>query len=140
MNPYLNFRGETRAAMEFYSTVFGGELILSTYGELGGVTDPAEKDLIMHSQLVGGLGFVLMAADVPGEMEYVVGTNNFSVALSGDEEDVLSGYFEKLSDGAEIGQPLTKSPWGASFGMLRDKFGISWLVNISGPNGMVAGE
>ncbi len=140
MNPYLNFRGETRAAMEFYSTVFGGELILSTFEELGGVTDPAEKDLIMHSQLVGGLGFVLMAADVPQEMEYQPGINDHSVALTGDEEDVLTGYFEKLSDGATIGQPLTKAPWGASFGMLRDRFGISWLVNISGPDGIVAGE
>ena len=140
MNPYLNFRGQTRSAMEFYATVFGGELILSTFGELGGVTDPDEKDLIMHSQLVGGLGLVLMAADVPAEMEFAPGTNDHSVALTGDEEDVLTAFWEGLSDGATIGQPLTKAPWGASFGMLRDKFGVSWLVNISGPDGVVAGE
>jgi PhnB protein len=130
LNPYLNFRDNTREAMEFYHSVFGGELTTSTFEELGADVEPGEKDKIMHSQLVGDSGIVLMAADTPNYMEFNPGSN-FSVSLSGDDEATLRGYWDKLSDGGTVGMPLDKAPWGDTFGMCVDRFGISWLVNIS---------
>jgi PhnB protein len=63
--------------------------------------------------------------------EGTVGTN-FSVSLSGDDEAKLTEYFNKLSEGGKVDVPLGKSPWGDTFGMLHDKYGISWFVNITG--------
>lgn len=132
LNPYLNFRDNARAAMEFYHSVFGGELTSNTFADFNAPVEDAEKDLVMHSQLVADNGLVLMAADTPSHMEFNPGSN-FAVSLSGDDEATLRGYWDKLSDGANVGMPLDKAPWGDTFGMLVDKFGISWLVNISGP-------
>lgn len=132
LNPYLNFDGNARDAIEFYHSVFGGDLTISTFGEMGMSEDPAESQKVMHSMLTSPAGLVLMAADTPNHMEYKAGSN-FSVSLSGDEAEVLTGYWEALSDGATIIEPLTEAPWGDSFGMLDDRFGIGWLVNISKP-------
>lgn len=85
----------------------------------------------MHAMLVATNGMTLMASDTPKQMEYKPGTN-VSVSLSGDDEAELRPYFEKLSQGGTIAVPLEKAPWGDTFGMLNDKFGIGWLVNITG--------
>jgi PhnB protein len=132
LNPYLNFRDRTREAMEFYHSVFGGELTMSTFAEMHASEDPAEQDKIMHSQLVTDNGLTLMAADTPNYMEYTPGTNNFAVSLSGEDEGELRGYWDKLSDGGDVAMPLDKAPWGDLFGMCTDRFGIPWLVNIAG--------
>jgi PhnB protein len=131
LNPYLNFKGNSREAITFYHSVFGGDLTISTFGELGAPVEDAEKDLVMHSDLVTPNGLRLMAADTPSHMDYT-GHAGFSVSLSGDDETALRGYWQKLADGATITMPLDKAPWGDTFGMLVDKFGISWLVNIMG--------
>jgi PhnB protein len=131
LNPYLNFRNTTRQAMEFYQSVFGGELAMSTFGEFGASDDPAEKDKIMHAQLEAGSAFTLMAADTPNSMDYQPGTN-LSVSLSGDDEPELRGYWDKLSAGGTVTMPLDQAPWGDRFGMCVDKFGTSWMVNIAG--------
>lgn len=134
LNPYLNFRTDARAALEFYESVFGGEATISSFRDFGMEDVPeAERDLVMHGQLTTTAGFTIMASDVPSHMEYVAGTNNFSVSLSGgnDDEAQLRGYWLKLSEGAEIQETLATAPWGDTFGMLKDKFGISWLVNIA---------
>jgi PhnB protein len=132
LNPYLNFRDTTRQAMEFYHSVFGGDLTLSTFAEMQASDDPAEQDKIMHSQLVTEQGLTLMAADTPNYMDYAPGTNNFAVSLSGEDEGELRGYWDKLSDGGTVAMPLEKAPWGDIFGMCTDRFGIPWLVNIAG--------
>jgi len=111
LNPYLNFRDSTREAMEFYKTVFGGELQMQTFKEFNASEDPSEADKIMHSQLEAENGIVFMAADTPNSMEYRQGTN-MNMSLSGDDEAELSGYFEKLSDGGTIQMPLEMAPWG----------------------------
>ena len=131
LNPYLSFKDNARAAMDFYKTVFGGELTVSTFAEFHVSEDPAEQDKVMHSQLTTDNGLVLMGADTPNAMDHTVGTN-YSVSLSGDDDAELRGYWDKLTDGATIGEPLTTAPWGDSFGMFTDKFGVSWLVNITG--------
>jgi PhnB protein len=131
LNPYLNFRDTTREAMEFYHSVFGGELTMSTFAEMQASEDPTEQDKIMHSQLVNDQGLTLMAADVPNGMELTPG-NNFSISLSGEDEGELRGYWDKLADGANVTMPLEKAAWGDIFGMCIDRFGVSWLVNIAG--------
>lgn len=131
LNPYLNFAGTAREAMTFYSEVFGGELDLNTFAEFGMNDDPADAEKIMHGQVTSPSGLVLMGADVTSGMEHVEG-NNFAVSLSGEDETELRGYWDKLADGATIVEPLVKAPWGDTFGMLVDRFGINWIVNIAG--------
>jgi PhnB protein len=131
LNPYLSFKDNSREAMEFYRTVFGGKLQMNTFKELNASQDPSEDNLIMHSVLEANNGITIMASDTPNRMEYRPG-NNMSMSLSGDNEAELKGYFEKLSAGGTVTMPLEKAIWGDSFGMCIDKFGVPWLVNITG--------
>jgi len=130
LNPYINFKDNTREAMEFYRTVFGGKLNISTFKEFHASQDPGEDNLIMHSVLEADNGITIMASDTPDRMEFRPGTN-MSISLSGDNEAELKAYFEKLSAGGTITMPLEKAMWGDSFGMCIDKFGVQWLVNIT---------
>jgi PhnB protein len=132
LNPYISFKGDARQAMEFYKTVFGGQLDLSTFKEGGMAQNQADAEQIMHGMLVAENGITLMGADTPDGMEYNKGTN-ISISLSGDNEAELTDYYNKLVDGGKVSQPLEKAPWGDTFGMLTDKFGIFWMVNIAGP-------
>ncbi len=131
LNPYISFRDNAKEAMSFYQSVFGGELTQSTFAEFHASEDPAESDKIMHSALKTDNGLLLMAADTPNSMDYSPG-NNISVSLSGDDEAELRGYWDGLADGGTVTVPMEKAPWGDIFGMLTDKFGIAWLVNVSG--------
>jgi len=131
LNPYLSFKNNTREAMEFYRTVFGGKLDLSTFKDLHASHDPSEDNKIMHSVLESDNGITFMASDTPNRMEYRPGTN-MSMSLSGDNEAELKAYFEKLSAGGRVTMPLEKAIWGDSFGMCTDTFGVQWLVNIAG--------
>ena len=130
LSPYLSFRDNAHDAMEFYQSVFGGELTSSTFGEFQASDDPAEKDKIMHSMLTTEGGMVLMASDTPNQMDYTPG-NNFSISLSGEDEAELRGYWDKLSANGSVTMPLGPAPWGDTFGMCADKFGVNWLVNIA---------
>jgi PhnB protein len=134
LNPYLSFRDNTREAMEFYQGVFGGKLDLNTFKDYHASSDPGEDDKIMHAVLEADNGITFMAADTPNSMEHTPGAN-FSMSLSGGDEAELRGYFEKLQDGGMVLMPLEKAAWGDTFGMLTDRFGIRWLVNISGGPG-----
>lgn len=132
LNPYLMFRGQAREAMEFYASVFGGEPTLSTYSEFQAPDiSPEEADLIMHGQLTTPSGFTLMAGDAPASMPGEPGSS-ITISLSGSENDELRGYWDGLAAGGEVTLPLEQAPWGDSFGQLVDKFGTSWMVNISG--------
>lgn len=131
LNPYISFKGNAREAMEFYKTVFGGKLTTSTYKEGGMPHDPSEENKLMHAMLQADNDITLMGADTPNSMEHEAGSS-ISVSLSGDNEEELRGYWDKLSAGATIREPLQKAPWGDTFGMLTDKFGIEWMVNIAG--------
>lgn len=128
LNPYLSFRDTAREALEFYHSVFGGELTLSTYEEFHASEDPAELNKIMHGQLESG-GMTLMAADTPNSIDLTVG-DNVTVSLSGTEEEELRGYWAALSEGATISMPLEIAPWGDAFGQLTDRFGTNWMFNI----------
>jgi PhnB protein len=131
LNPYINFADTARQALEFYRDVFGGELSVSTYGEAGGADGP-DADKVMHGQLETPAGYTLMVSDAPTGMDHSTGTN-ISISLSGDDADDLRGYFTGLSDGGQVTMPLEKQMWGDEFGMCVDRFGITWMVNISQP-------
>jgi PhnB protein len=129
LNPYVNFDGTAREAMEFYKEVFGGELAMNTFGEYGAADQPG-ADKIMHAQLETPAGFTLMASDMPPGMPAQPG-NTMTVSLSGDDADQLRGYWEKLADGGSVTMPLEKQMWGDEFGMVTDRFGTPWMVNIT---------
>jgi PhnB protein len=131
LSPYLGFRDDARQAMEFYQSVFGGELSLGTFGEMHASDDPAEVDKIMHGQLVTPNGFLLMGSDTPSGMERS-STSNISLSVSGDDAEDLRRFFAALSEGGMVIEPLTVAPWGDEFGMLTDRFGVTWMVNVTG--------
>lgn len=131
LNPYLSFRGEAREAMEFYQSVFGGQLDVMTFASMGGMGVPeSESDQLMHSALTVSEGVLLMGSDVPSHM--AGDFPNGRVALSGDDVDTLRGWFDGLATGGTVNVPLEKAPWGDWFGDLTDKYAVSWMVNISG--------
>jgi PhnB protein len=131
LNPYVNFRGQARAALEFWHSVFGGELNVMTFRDSGGMgVDESEQDHVMHGQ-IDTPSITIMAADVPSHMDLAEGSF-VSVSLSGDDEEELTGWFTALSAGGTPIVPLNEAPWGDTFGMFLDKFGVQWLVNIAG--------
>jgi PhnB protein len=132
LNPYLNFRGNAREAMAFYREVFDGKLTVSTFGEYQAPVNPDETELVMHAVLEVPSGLHFFGADVPTGMDLEHGSA-ISMSLSGTSADDadLRGYFERLSAGGTVDEPLSTAPWGAVFGMLTDRFGIRWMVNIS---------
>ena len=130
LNPYISFDGNAKEAMEFYRQVFGGELRLNTFGEYGAPADQG-GDKIMHAQLETESGYTLMASDTPPGMTHKPG-ENITISLSGDDDATLRERFEGLAEGGSIDVPLEKQMWGDVFGQLTDRFGIGWLVNISG--------
>ncbi|MEV1332976.1 VOC family protein [Micromonospora costi] len=133
LNPYLNFPGTAREAMEFYHRIFGGSLRMNTFGEFGS-QEPAIANQIMHAMLETDAGFTLMASDPPPGMPHDAG-NTVSISISGDDADELRRYWEQLSEGGVVSMPLEKQMWGDEFGMCTDRFGIQWMVDITPPQG-----
>jgi PhnB protein len=132
LNPYLNFNGNARQALEFYRGVFGGTLNINTYADFGGQGSP-DADKVMHGQLENDAGYTVMASDHASNMGEYHPPSGFGISLSGDDGDVLRGYWEKLSASGNTAMPMQKQPWGDEFGIVVDQFGITWLVNISQP-------
>jgi PhnB protein len=128
LNPYISFKDNAREALEFYKSVLGGELTISTFGQFGDPSAPG-ADNVMHGALATPAGFTLMAADTPPEMSWNPG-DNIAVSISGVDGDELRGYWEGLSEGGKVTVPFEKQMWGDEFGMLIDRFGIGWMVNI----------
>jgi len=137
LNPYLNLPGTARRAMEFYQSVLGGDLRISTFGEYGGAPEGLEADNVMHAQLETPSGFTLMAADSPGSAgdggQATSEASGVSLSLSGEDADELRGYWDGLSARGSVTMPLQMQMWGDEFGMLVDEFGMTWMVNITGP-------
>jgi len=133
LNPYLSFRDNAREAMEFYQSVFGGKLDVSTFADAGGMGVPDdEQGKVMHAMLdVPGV-LTLMGSDTPSHMEYHEPAG-MSVSLSGDDDAMLRGWWDGLSADGKVNVPLEVAPWGDAFGMFTDKYGIDWMVNIAGP-------
>lgn len=131
VTPHLNFRGQAREALTFYREALGGELAVVTYADAHAVQDPAEADQVMWGQVVAASGARVMAYDVPGATAYDAGTISFFVSLRGDDADEVAALWAGLADGATILQDLGPSGWAPLYGMLRDRFGVTWVLDVA---------
>ena len=129
LNPYLNFNGNTAEAMKFYKSIIGGDLSIQTFGEAQMAENPEEKDLVLHASLKSD-SMTLMASDAVPRMKVKFG-DNFHLSLQGQDSKRLSEIFNGLSQGGQVNMPLEKQFWGDTFGMITDKFGVHWMVNIT---------
>ncbi|MDN4641795.1 VOC family protein [Agreia sp. PsM10] len=141
---HLNFRGDARAALEFYATAFGGQSYARTYGEFGMPAGLPDTDKVVFGQVVAPNGFMVMAYDVPGqdagpatgsthrENGTTITEQSFFIALNAQTLDEATDYWAALDHGATVVEPLAASAWSAGFGMLTDRFGVTWLFNVAG--------
>ena len=130
--PHLNFRGTARPALELYASVFGGEPTVITYADAQAVQDPAEADQIMWGQVTATSGFQIMAYDVPSALPWSPGENAHFVSVRGDDPEELTVLWDRLAEGATVRQPLAPAAWSALYGMLEDRFGVVWVLDVAG--------
>ena len=128
---HLNFRGDARAALEFYRSVFDGDLMVVTYADAGTVADPAEATQVMWGQVTAADGFRVMAYDVPSSRPWSRGDDPFFLSLRGDDAAEITDRWEKLSTGSTVVVPLAPAQWAPLYGMLTDPFGITWVVDVA---------
>ncbi len=130
VTPHVNFRGNAREALEFYQTVFGGELAIVSYADMGN-SDPALADRVTWGQVAADNGFRIMAYDVYPHLEWDPGQNPYFISVRGTDPAQLRAYWDKLVDGAEIKQPISPSQWAPLYGQLTDRFGVTWVLDIA---------
>ncbi|MCW0214850.1 MAG: VOC family protein [Pseudonocardia sp.] len=128
---HLNFRGDAREALEFYRSVFDGELVVITYAQMGDVPDPAEADQVVWGQVTAPNGFRVMAFDVPAARPWSRGDDPFFLSVRGDDAGEIAALWAKLTDGAAIKVPLEPSRWAPLYGMLTDRFGVTWVLDVA---------
>ncbi|MBF4992697.1 VOC family protein [Arthrobacter gandavensis] len=148
---HLNFRGTAGQALEFYRTVFGGALTAATYGDAGMPQGAPGADKIVFGQLETAEGFRLMAYDIPGQdsadISGTAGTTRrengttvtdrtFFQSLRGQSLAEVQTLWDALADGGDVIEPFTASAWSPGFGMLTDRFGVTWVIDVeAAPNG-----
>lgn len=144
VTPHLNFTGEARDALEFYRSVFGGEATIATYADFGAPKDTPDADRVVFGQVVAENGFRVMAYDIPSggnpvrssepstrrEYGMTITEDPFFVSLRGDSIEEVSALWEELSEGATVIEPLAQSQWTPLFGMLKDRFGVTWVLGV----------
>lgn len=130
VTPHLNFRGDARAALEFYRSVFGGELTVVTYADARAVTEPAAADQVMWGQVASDTGFRVMAYDVPPAIPWEPGTNSSFASVRGADAAEITRCWERLAEGATVVAPLAPSGWAPLYGMLTDRFGVTWVLDV----------
>lgn len=144
---HLNFRGDARAALEFYQSVFGGRLTIASYADFGMPTDAPGADNVVFGQVDSPDGFRVMAYDIPGqsggstpvsgsahrENGVTITDQPFFVSVRGESLGEVQGYWTALSAGASIVEPLGASAWSPGFGMLTDGFGVTWILDVAAP-------
>ena len=131
--PHLNFRGQARPALEFYQTIFGGQMMMATHAQAYPDAPAAESDLIAFGQVESEAGFRIMAYDVPASRPYEPGIAPIFVSVRGADTDEISRYWNGLAEGASIIQPLAPSGWAPLYGMLTDRFGVTWVLDVAAP-------
>ncbi|MFF8281274.1 VOC family protein [Streptomyces albus] len=130
---HLNFRGDARAALEHYRSVFGGRLSALTYKDMGTVRNEKEADWVVWGEVAGDNGFHIMAYDVPFDLPWDRGTDPFFVSVRGDEADEISALWQKLAEGSTVRRPLEPAQWAPLYGMLTDRFGVTWVLDVAAP-------
>lgn len=127
---HLNFRGDARAALGFYHSVFGGDQMVVSYANAGNVQNPSEADQVMWGQVTADSGFRVMAYDVPSRMSWNPGENSFFVSVRGDAAQEITAYWERLCEGGTVLQPLAPASWSPLYGMVKDRFGVTWVLDV----------
>lgn len=127
---HLNFRGDARAALEFYQSVSGGDRVVVTYEDAHNVQDPAEAQQVMWGQVAADDGFHVMAYDVPSATSYDPGDKPFFLSLRGETAEEVTELWEKLAEGANVVVELGPAPHAPLYGMLIDRFGVTWVVDV----------
>lgn len=128
---HLNFRGNARAALEFYQQVFGGTIALVTYQDAQAAQDPATAHEIMWGEVRAENGFHIMAYDVPEGLGWNPGENPVYVSVRGDEPAEITGIWQGLAADATIVHDLAPAAWSPLYGMLRDRFGVVWVLDVA---------
>ena len=128
---HLNFRGQAREALGFYQSVFGGNMALVTYKDAHQVTQESEADQIMWGEVAADSGFRVMAYDVPSHTPWNQGENAFLVAAQAETAEDIRECWNKLSEGATVTSPLAPSQWSPLYGMLKDRFGVNWVLSVA---------
>jgi len=131
LHPYLNFAGNAEEALNFYKDALEGDVImLNRFGESPMPSDDDWKQKIMHARLQFGDDNIIMISDtMKGNSISTHGNIQLSIGL--DDEEKTKQIFDNLADGGKVTMPLAKQFWGDLFGMLQDKFGISWMLNCT---------
>ena len=136
INPYLNFAGNTEEALNFYQSVFGGELKMVRFSDTPQAENvpPTVRDKVMHSTLSIGKNNYLMATDACEEMGFHVKQgNNHYIMIAPDSREEADKLFNGLAEGGKVNMPLQDMFWGDYYGDLTDKFGIQWMINYGKP-------
>lgn len=131
---HLNFRGDAREALEFYAGVAGREPTIVTYEDLGAVGDPAEAKQVMWGEVAAPGGFHVMAFDVTSDRPYDQGVDAFFVSIRGTTAEEVERLWTGLSDGATVRTPFGPAPWSPAYGMLTDRFGVTWVLDVAVPS------
>jgi len=129
--PHLNFRGDARAALEFYHSVFGGELLLLTNEQTHSTERPEEAQQIKYGQVLGANGFQIMAYDVPASVPYDQGDGSVFVSVRGDSADEIAQLWATLSVGSTIISDIAPSAFSPAYGMLKDAYGVVWVLDVA---------
>ncbi|MBK4347082.1 VOC family protein [Lacisediminihabitans changchengi] len=129
--PHLNFRGTAKAALDFYHSVFGGQLIAFTNEQAFSVERPDEAQQIKFGQVIGDDGFQIMAYDVPASLSYDQGDRSSFVSVRGDSVDEITSLWAKLSVGSTVLSDLAPSAFSPAYGMLKDAFGVVWVLDVA---------
>ena len=130
---HINFRGRAREALAFYHEVFGGQSTVVTYREFGHVPAPADADHVIWGQVVADDGFHVMACDVQTATPFDRGENSFYVSLRGDTASEITAHWKKLAEGGQVQVPLAPAKWSALYGMVKDRFGVVWVLDVAPP-------
>jgi PhnB protein len=128
---HINLRGDARQALEFYQSVFGGDLVAVTYADARSVQDPGEADQVMWGQVTSPEGFQIMAYDVPSAQPWSQGDSPFFVSVRGKDANEIVGYWKKLSERSTVVVDLAPAGWAPLYGMLTDPFGVTWVLDVA---------
>ena len=132
MTPYIHFAGNAEEALNFYKEALGGEIIaLNRYGDSPMPTDEEYKDKIIHARLTFGDNLLMISDTFKGNVVHANGSIQLSMEMN--DKTQMETIFSKMAAGGKITMPLQDQFWGATFGMLVDKFGISWMFNHENP-------
>ncbi len=142
---HLNFRGQAREALEFYGAVFGGKTSIVTYGDFGMPAELPGSANVVFGQVVADNGFRVMAYDVPGATEPVatgepttrrengttITTEPFFLSVRGETVEEVAAHWDRLAEGATVIEQFGPAQWAPAFGMLTDRFGVTWILDVA---------